>query len=122
MRHWVLPGVNEDPIQSEADHLMKQGDDNKVTAGFINTCQSYTMYDYVLPMCNELGTLIKLGQISYYFLCKLNYGKLQCFFLLFFGLCFLFYDVHLQSVRNYFITCNFRDFKKNRDADREHNT
>jgi len=63
MRHWVLPGVDEDPIQSEADHLMKLGDDNRVTADFINTCQSYTMYDYVLPMCNGLSTLIfiKLG-------------------------------------------------------------
>jgi len=29
MRHWVLPGVDEDPIQSEADHLMKLGDDNR---------------------------------------------------------------------------------------------
>jgi len=29
MRHWILPGVAEDPIQAEADHLMKLGDENE---------------------------------------------------------------------------------------------
>ena len=31
MRQWILPGVAEDPVQAEADHLMKMGDENKVT-------------------------------------------------------------------------------------------
>lgn len=29
VRRWILPGVSEDPIQSETDHLMKMGDDDK---------------------------------------------------------------------------------------------
>ena len=30
VRRWILPGVSEDPIQSETNHLMKIGDDDKV--------------------------------------------------------------------------------------------
>lgn len=29
IRHWILPGSEEDPIQSEANHLMKLGDDDE---------------------------------------------------------------------------------------------
>lgn len=29
IRHWILPGVAEDPVKAEADHLMKLGDQNK---------------------------------------------------------------------------------------------
>ena len=40
IRHWILPGVDEDPIQSETNHLMKIGDDNQVIADFFNVRQS----------------------------------------------------------------------------------
>ena len=33
VRRWILPGVSEDPIQSETNHLMKIGDDDKVMTG-----------------------------------------------------------------------------------------
>lgn len=36
---WILPGYDEDPIQSEANHLMKLGDDDKVIIRLIVTCQ-----------------------------------------------------------------------------------
>ncbi|XP_078368284.1 calumenin-B-like [Oculina patagonica] len=58
IRHWILPGVDEDPIQSETNHLMKLGDDNKDT--FLSVEELVKHYrDFAGSRVTRYGDLLK---------------------------------------------------------------